>query len=280
MKSTLKKTALSAALVSAMGMTTSANADIIDMSWDGLFTMLSATGSPLANTSYPYYGDPTWGYGLRTQITGTMQFDTNTGAGSGTVQPFEFFDGSSPAEAVGISLQAIGDGMGGPGTLILGNMLFNWSGNDGIPVSIVLDAAGMFGAMMDPGFGVGSVISGVGALPASDGIKKGAFPIGPVPVATTTWNTTTVNCTPGGGTTGECMGVAVSGGLPLTDDGIGGSPMVAGPFEGFNANFDVTTITITGITPDTQEIPVPAAVWLLGSGLLGLVGVARRRVKA
>ena len=28
---------------------------------------------------------------------------------------------------------------------------------------------------------------------------------------------------------------------------------------------------------DTGEVPVPAAVWLFGSGLLGLVGVARRR---
>jgi hypothetical protein len=36
-----------------------------------------------------------------------------------------------------------------------------------------------------------------------------------------------------------------------------------------------TEITVSVIT--SSEIPVPAAVWLLGSGLLGLVGVARRR---
>ncbi len=28
---------------------------------------------------------------------------------------------------------------------------------------------------------------------------------------------------------------------------------------------------------DVQAVPVPAAVWLFGSGLIGLVGVARRR---
>ena len=27
----------------------------------------------------------------------------------------------------------------------------------------------------------------------------------------------------------------------------------------------------------TAAVPVPAAVWLFGSGLLGLVGIARRR---
>lgn len=30
-------------------------------------------------------------------------------------------------------------------------------------------------------------------------------------------------------------------------------------------------------TPVTQPVPVPAAAWLLGSGLIGLVGVARRK---
>jgi hypothetical protein len=35
-----------------------------------------------------------------------------------------------------------------------------------------------------------------------------------------------------------------------------------------NPTFTAGTVTI---------VPVPAAVWLLGSGLLGLVGVARRR---
>lgn len=31
---------------------------------------------------------------------------------------------------------------------------------------------------------------------------------------------------------------------------------------------------------DPQPVPVPAAVWLLGSGLIGLVGVARRKEQA
>ena len=43
----------------------------------------------------------------------------------------------------------------------------------------------------------------------------------------------------------------------------------ASPFNGFQANWRLEGVMST--------VPVPAAVWLFGSGLLGLVGVARRR---
>ena len=56
-------------------------------------------------------------------------------------------------------------------------------------------------------------------------------------------------------------------------DGIMGIVMNnGGPFGGFSANFN-----LQGITP--AAVPLPPAVWLLGSGLLGLVGVARRKSK-
>jgi hypothetical protein len=252
-----KKTALSAAVVTALSgaVTAPAQADVLNFSWDGLFTILNSAGAPTGNTSYPYYGDPTWGYGLRTQISGTASFDTATGAGTATVNPFDFFAGG-PAIAHDISMQAIGNGMGGSGTLIAGKMLFDWNTNNNINVGIILDAAGMFGALGSTP--IGGTISGVGAIPASDGIKKGAYPIGPAPMATTSFDTEYHN-----------GGVLISG-----DDGIGGSPMDNGPFSGFSANFDMTSMTLDSVVP---AIPVPAAVWLFGSGLLGLVGVARRR---
>jgi hypothetical protein len=40
---------------------------------------------------------------------------------------------------------------------------------------------------------------------------------------------------------------------------------------------DGTTLSFTG-NPGTAPVPLPAAVWLFGSGLLGLVGVGRRRI--
>lgn len=54
--------------------------------------------------------------------------------------------------------------------------------------------------------------------------------------------------------------------------GVPGNPMTTGPFQGFNAAFN-GTLTVTAST-----VPVPAAVWLFGSGLMGLLGLARRRV--
>ena len=52
--------------------------------------------------------------------------------------------------------------------------------------------------------------------------------------------------------------------------------------DGYRIKFDgnlVTGAPVTGRTLaiDVSPVPVPAAAWLFGSGLLGLVGVARRR---
>ena len=56
-------------------------------------------------------------------------------------------------------------------------------------------------------------------------------------------------------------------------------PMAGGPFAGSTPGFN--GVTADDFPPSgTAPVPVPAAVWLFGSGLVGLVGVARRRRKA
>jgi hypothetical protein len=49
------------------------------------------------------------------------------------------------------------------------------------------------------------------------------------------------------------------------------------------ASFSQAGLTLTSLgtitTTPTPPVPLPAAVWLLGSGLLGLTGVARRKLK-
>ena len=287
MKAAVRKTALCLAVTAALGTSAVASASTINFSFNGLFTMLGSNGAPFVNTSASLN---TWS-GNRTDITGTMSFNTTAGTGTGTVTPFAFFGGTSDAVAQSINFQAIGNGTCTstgcqPGNLVLGNMLFNWSGNNGIPVSIVLDAGGLFTAMGTPGFGVGTTINQTSAgdvLPASNYMKDGKWQVGLVPIATTTWNTSLVGAACTGTNGASCLGRNPIGSLPLVADtvvptgysptqtGIGGSPMLAGPFPGDSANFDITSMTVTSV------VPVPAAVWLLGSGLLGLVGVARRK---
>jgi len=87
-----------------------------------------------------------------------------------------------------------------------------------------------------------------------------------VPIASTTYNTVGQN---GYGTTINMLSLG-------TDDGIGGSPIDHGVFQGYSANFDITSITTGSISP-ISTVPVPAAAWLFGSGLIGLVGLARRK---
>ena len=74
-----------------------------------------------------------------------------------------------------------------------------------------------------------------------------------------------MDCAPG--TTGaSCAGI--------------GTPMANGPFAGAAPNFNGAIATGSIPFSGGSPIPVPAAVWLMGSGLVGLVGVARRRKKA
>jgi hypothetical protein len=53
-----------------------------------------------------------------------------------------------------------------------------------------------------------------------------------------------------------------------------------GDFTTFNFNIDFLSMHVTSCTPDVcapAAVPVPAAVWLFGSGLAGLIGVARHK---
>jgi hypothetical protein len=329
------KATVAAAVAGALGVTgfPQAEANVINLSWQGAFTMLSPTGSAVVNSPSDYAagyyanGDGQAGiggapafpgnvgpdadctayapacltahgwYGRRTPVSGTMAFDTSTGAGVATVNPFYFFGdtpgtgmATSVANALGVTFQVI-DTIG----TMIGSMLFSWNAG-GHYVSIVMDASGMFGSLlaaMEGGYT--STISGVGAFPASNNINFGTpkipfyAPLGPTPAATKTLNT-------GAGCDGLTLatqvnaytivtnmanvGVCTSG---MADDGIGGDPMTSVAFEGFNANFDITWVHLDYPPPQCTScpppppVPVPPAVWLLGSGLLGLFGLARRK---
>lgn len=212
---------------------------------DGLFTMLTSAGSVLQNTSYPYYGDTTWGYGKRTQIGGTLSVNVEDGVGSASIGAFDFYN-SGAAVASNIKMKSAS------GSLWLANMNFAWNGSN-IVTQVVYDFAGLL-AELPPSAGsipalttvfdsTTCTTSGVCATPASDGVKT-TVAMGPAPIATSSFNTT--------GATGT---TTVLGDLSLgTDDGIGGTPMDNGPFEFFNANFDFGTLTVSGYNDTTKPV--------------------------
>jgi hypothetical protein len=257
-KTKLLGTAVALALGTGMlAAATTAQAETLSATWTGLHTLLDPNGLPLENVSLPYYYDPTWGYGMRTQVSGTLSYDTATGDAGMSISPFQWGAGNPayPMTFHDITVQRIGDGNGGAGPLLDVNLLWDWNGNYDSAAELILDASGFFDAI-GGGVTTGQVIdqastAGSGALPATNDMRQGKYPIGPVPIATTTYDSA----------------------FPLAGDGIGGVPMPGAPFPAFNHNFDITALTIV----DVVQTPIPAAAWLFGSGLLGLLGCARRR---
>jgi hypothetical protein len=65
----------------------------------------------------------------------------------------------------------------------------------------------------------------------------------------------------------------------LTDFDFQTSGVFNSSFLSFD-NFENSTMFGSWTSVTLTEVPVPAAVWLLGSGLLGLVGIARRKARA
>lgn len=177
-----------------------------------------------------------------------MIYDTSNGVGTGTISEFSWMDATMWVTH-DLNLQAVGDGSGGAGNLIKGDMLYDAYGLFDIPLSVIWDASGFLNTSA---YTVGQTIANTGATPASDAVASlGSYQIGSSPFATTTLDSV----------------------LPLSDDGIGGIPLTSGPFKDFSPNIDVTSMTVISVS----TVPVPAAVWLFGSGLIGLFGFARRR---
>jgi hypothetical protein len=307
----LKKTALATLVAGTLGAAAipAAQANVVNFSYKGAFTMLTPT-SAAAPTAAALLNSPgdyvngfyavagptsgpatTFGWkGIRTPITGTMSFDTSTGAGVATVNAFQFFNNTTNgyAKALGVTFQTIDS----VGTLV-GGMLFSWN-KGSHSVSIVMDAGQMFQAL--PGLlGAGPTNSVSGTYSA---VSNGALGMN----APTTDITTAIVRTSTLNTASGCDGLSlatqanaytintnfanlgtctnVSNGFGV-NDGIGGDPMTSSAFDSHNGNFDILSVHLDSFVPTPQAaVPVPAAVWLFGSGLLGLVGIARRKKKA
>ena len=149
---------------------------------------------------------------------------------------------------------------------------------DYAPVSIATFAFGFFGPVAIRTAETDGVSSGF-AAPTGD-ITGGALTLD-LSSWTAYWNGTSFNQ----GSSSDlaagsiCVGAACSTAVTTTYDAGAGTftaswnaVVVGGAFNGQLAAWD--------ITGNVSAIPVPAAVWLFGSGLVGLAGVARRRKAA
>jgi hypothetical protein len=138
------------------------------------------------------------------------------------------------------------------------HMLFDWGGNNNIDVFVVFASDSVFGA----GIGRSTTNTSSGGNNCDNAgtaaIKNCLFDGKPT------------------GSAGKPLGsqVWMLASVDGDGDGVMGIDMPAGgPFAGFSANFNANLTS----TPD--PVPIPAAVWLFSSGLLGLIGVAHRKKK-
>ena len=267
----IKKSLLASSIAMALG-TTAANASLMTnvygpYTWStdsANFTMLDPAGYVVGGTNDVVMHWDGNAYNNQTDYTGPGG-GSNVTASSTTV----FFNALWTAHDIQVFEPGtynfdttLGGGAKETGTLTMTvgtgqlgmHMLFDWNGNLNIDVVVVANPNTVFGSGIgssaNPGCNTGTAASITNCL--YDG---GGFGSAGAPIASNPWMLSSTDQAGG--------------------DTIMGTPMPAGgPFQFFNANFNAN------LTPTPKPVPVPAAVWLFGSGLMGLAAVSRRKKKA
>jgi hypothetical protein len=126
------------------------------------------------------------------------------------------------------------------------HMLFDWNSNSNIDVAMVWERNAVFGSGLTYLNHASTCIT-----PGTNCLwDQGPYGSAGQPAGNTQWMLTSV----------DANGDGVPG-IPMVSSG----PYGGGPFAGFNISFNV------------QPVPLPSAAILLGSGFLGLLGIARKR---
>lgn len=242
-------------MLSGAGYTVGGTNDV-SMTWDGDafssssdYTGIGSSSNVTASSTSTFFGHNWAAHDIQVFVPGSYSFDTTLGGGAAEVGMMNV---TVPAGSIGM------------------HMLFDWNGVNNIDVFVVAASGSMYGngvrrtgpnAVACDG-GAAATTSGAPAVAGIQNCLWMGGQAGFTPAANQIWMLATVD---GNG------------------DGIMGIPMQAGgPFAGFNAGFNANMNAIADVGDHgggVNPVPVPAAAWLFGSGLLGLAGIARRKAK-
>lgn len=235
-----------------------ASASIITFDFTGRLTVTNAQGDIVPNPSLATQDYPN---GLpQTPIAASLTYDSDIGISSSTFMVTIGEWWGSPAIAHDITTLSMN------GTLINGQMLGDWNGNYDMHILFQWDAAGLINAM-NYGLQVGDKLSGNSLY--RDYNHDHIYD--PSELLTANLG----SATPYSDTLISGMGVPPQGYAPLAATAAS-QGFIDGPFPGFKVYIDIGSGNSMYVT-SVSAVPIPAAAWLFGSGLLGLIGMARRK---
>jgi hypothetical protein len=237
--------------VAGVSLPSVASASIITFDFTGRLTVVDPYGNLFNNINNG---------GWQTPIGATLTYDTNIGVTSSTlnVNIGDWF--GVPAYIHDIAAVSM------TGNIIDAQYLGDWNGNNGMPAHVQWDATGLINAI---GYGlqVGDKLSGNSLY--RDYNNDHVYD--PSELLTANLG----SATPYSDTLISGLGIPLQGYAPLAATSAT-QGFTAGPFTGVVAYFDIGSGNSMYVT-SVSAVPVPAAVWLFGSGLLGLMGMARRK---
>ncbi len=226
------------------------SASIINFDFTGRLVVADANGGIISNNGAEF-----------TPIAASLVYNSNVGIGSS-----------------GLSITLNGAFLGMPATfhdismthqtgtnIITGGVLVDWNGTNNMPLHIEWDATGLLNAI-NYGLQAGHVLSGSDLYNDTNG--NGVQDTGEflIDIASATPYSDSLLSDPSN-SQGPAPLAATANSLGLDN---------TTPFPGVRGYFDIGSGNSMHVT-SVSSVPVPAAAWLFGSGLLGLIGVARRK---
>jgi len=248
----------SAALCLMILPVTAVQSAVIGFHFTGNMMVVDPDGGVISNLGEPL-----------SPISANLNYNTDTGVG-GSDMSITMSGGfwSSPATFHDITLQH-----DAASNSINGSILVDWNGNTDMSMHVNWDATGFLNAI-NTGLEVGDTISG--SILQKDTTGDGQFDTFIDVASATPYSDTLLDrLFPGAALEGAAPLAATDASFGLGYD-IDGNFIGGTPFYGVKGLINIgsgNSLTVTSVS----AVPVPAAVWLFGAGLIALAGFARRK---